>query len=81
MDPLILRAGSEGQERDVIRYDGVRFIKGPQSADTQKPEIDIGYDDSRKKTIPILGRRGKFLDVFEILRFIMRAVEDVRKQR
>ena len=69
------------QERDVIRYNLVRFIRGPQAADTDKPEIDIGYDVSLRKTIPVLGRRGKLLDVFEVLRFIMRAVQDVRRDR
>lgn len=69
-----------GQASDVIRYDNIESVAETRPADKTDTEISIRLLDGTTKQVSVRGQRGQFMDVFEFLRFLMRAVDRVKDQ-
>lgn len=65
----------------VIPYASIRAVSGPPTKDVARPTIAIRIDDGSAVEVPVLGRKGGALDVFEVLRFLKRVVEDIGQYR
>lgn len=66
---------NHGQAR-AIRYCRISRVVGPAEKGALRPAITLHLDDGTSEEVAVLGGRERFLDVFEILRFLTRVVED-----
>jgi hypothetical protein len=76
-----LRLLRTDSETDIIRYTDIRSVSGPSSVEETAPRVIVTLHDGSATSLPITGRRGKFMDVFEFLRFLMRIVSDLQNQQ
>lgn len=63
-----------------VRYDMIERTL-PLRNDGSETEIIAIRSDGKKFHIPILGRQGRFQDIFEFLRYLDRAILDTRSDR
>ncbi|MEO1022705.1 MAG: hypothetical protein AAFW89_09175, partial [Bacteroidota bacterium] len=79
-------------ERGLLFWDGnlqigshFRFVKYQSIKDYETPKykhtasyIGLKLDNGEVAVLPILGGKGKFRDVFEFQRFLVRVLEDIQ---
>jgi hypothetical protein len=69
-----------GTSDQVIPYANIKSVSGPSTKDAPRPAITIGLVGGEAVELDVLGRKGRALDVFEVLRFLARVVEDASKE-
>lgn len=75
-----LRLLNHGQARTIF-YCRIKRVVGPADKGPLRPSITLHLDDGALEDVAVLGGKGRFLDVFEFLRFLMRVVEDQQPSR
>lgn len=56
----------------AVRYDDIERVSAPEEKQTDSPCIDIAMRDGGRLQLPVCGRRGRFLDVYELARYLAR---------
>jgi hypothetical protein len=59
---------------DSIRYEEIDSVGTPESKDVEG--LTVRFVDGSSTEIPVRGKRGKFRDAFEFLRFLNRVAVD-----
>jgi len=62
-----------------VPYDSIAHVFGPTAKDAVSPVIRIGLDDGTVLDLAVLGRRTGTFDVFEVLRFLNRVLDDRKR--
>ena len=63
-----------------VRFEDIEFSKTPKHKITAS-NIKLHLKSGETAILPILGGKGKFRDVFEFQRFLMRVIEDVNNNK
>lgn len=72
----LLTGGGGDVER--IPYVDIKLVQGPDVSPARNPKIVLELVSGGMRSVPILGHRGQYQDVFEFWRFLTRAIADIR---
>jgi hypothetical protein len=74
--------GSPALRKARVRWEEIKFNEITDvtlnSEKMQATGVIISLSNGETREIPVVGRQGRFLDVFEFLRFLRRVVDDLR---
>jgi hypothetical protein len=70
-----LYSASPRRAVERILYRDIRSVHGPSTSASAECQLRIELGNGSSKSLSICGRHGRFRDIFEFLRFVMRATE------